>query len=157
MLKKLNKTIDYFADNIIISTELLWESMNKLGRVTDDQILFNNALEATNVKWTNITNTFTTMTNISLITSWEGHTPSGLNVMLLPQVVACRHSWCQEEVRGMAYIWHHGWTKHKMEAMVGHAKEDGVWFLRREWSDVDKRTRGKVVGVEWLKKISTLL
>lgn len=116
----------------------------------DDQILFNTALEAAHISWKSFPNNSST-TNSSLNTNWEGHTPNGLKVTLLSLGVACRGGYCQKEMKEDVYIWHHGKTKHRIGAMSKQAEEEGVWFLRKDWSSAG----GNLKGIEWLTKIST--
>ncbi len=47
---------------------------------------------------------------------WEGHTPLGSNVTLLPHVVACRETSCMKDLRHEVYIWHRGGTAHHDQA-----------------------------------------
>lgn len=124
--------------------------MRLIPGVTDDQILFNTALERAGITWTPYTETLRPSSNASLNTGWTGHAPSGLKVTLLPLGVACRGEGCQRGVRGEAYIWHRGRNRHKIETMSEKAEQDGVWFLKEAWS------REEGAGLELLRRISTL-
>ena len=120
--------------------------MSKVHFVRDDQILFNNALKALSISWTN-----SSSTGSQSIEAWVGHTPVGLKVTLLPQGVACRGVHCVEEMKERVYIWHHGGNKHRIGKMSEKAGQDGVWFLRQDWESFEGST---VYGIEWLSKIA---
>ncbi len=122
-------------------------------------MLFNRALKAFNITWTKISAAQQQQQEMprlphDLTLSWEGHTPSGLKVKLLPQEVACRESFCRRELRGKPYIWHHGKTKHQVGLMSDIAEQDGVWFLREDWRSTVNGER--VMGLDWLKRIAQL-
>lgn len=82
--------------------------MHKLKQL-DDQGLFNHALDAAKIKWKPTQNHFHTKVDRQNVNKgWEGHTPFGLNVMLLPHVVACRETSCTKDLRHEVSIWHRG-------------------------------------------------
>ena len=129
-------------------TELLWESMRRVNQ-RDDQIKMNYGLDNLHVRWT--TRNFNqTDRQDDLSKLWEGEAEGGLRVTLLPQRIACRGSGCQQDSKHSCYIWHHGRNQHKSKNMIGQAKNDGVWFLRKDW----QRVPSFYTGWDWLRAIS---
>ena len=132
-------------------TELLWESMRRV-KQRDDQIKMNYGLDNLHVRWT--TRNFNqTDRQDDLSKLWEGEAEGGLRVTLLPQRMACRLSGCRQDLKHGCYIWHRGRNQHKSNKMIGHAKNDGVWFLREDWHSVPSYYTGK----NWLRAIATPL
>ena len=136
-----------------IHAEMLWENMYRISDPAsiDDQGLLNRALEAFNVTWKK-TQGQSLNSQSALTSGWDGHASGGLTVKLLPQEVVCHERYCRKELRDKVYIWHRGLTGHHATSLRETAKRDGVWFLSRNWMRVDEEN---VIGMEWLKKIST--
>ncbi len=118
----------------------------------DDQILFNTALKSTKIIWKQFD---VPSSPIASDKSWEGSNADGLKVTLLAQEIACRHDGCRKEIRKSVYIWHHGKNRHKFETMNAKAMEDGVWFLREDWSVPPSNNQRLPVGEAWLSSVST--
>ena len=132
-------------------TERLWESMRRV-KQRDDQIKMNYGLDNLHIRWTT-RNINQTDPQGDLSKLWEGEAEGGLRVTLLPQRMACRLDGCRQDSKHGCYIWHHAWNRHKSKNMIGHAKNDGVWFLKKDWHTVPSH----YTGWDWLRAIATPL
>ena len=132
-------------------TERLWESMRRV-KQRDDQIKMNYGLDNLHVRWTT-RNINQTDPQGDLSKLWEGEAEGGLRVTLLPQRMACRGIGCRQDSKHGCYIWHHGRNQHKSKNMIGQAKNDGVWFLKKDWHSVPSH----YTGWDWLRAIATPL
>ena len=132
-------------------TERLWESMRRV-KQRDDQIKMNYGLDNLHVRWiTRNINQTDPQGDLSKL--WEGEAEGGLRVTLLPQRMACRLDGCRQDSKHGCYIWHHGRNQHKSKNMIGHAINDGVWFLKKDWHSVPSH----YTGWDWLRAIATPL
>ena len=132
-------------------TERLWESMRQVKQI-DDQIKLNYGLDNLHVRWiTRNVNQTDPQGDLSKL--WEGEADGGLRVTLLPQRMACRSIGCRQDSKHGCYIWHHTWSRHISKIMIGNAKNDSVWFLKKDWHSVPSH----YTGWEWLRAIATPL
>ena len=137
----INLTLTLFSDN-------LWELVsNTTNNIWDDQIKTNDALDAMKPQWSAEGG----CNPPSLHCDMTGVTSTGLTVTLLSHDLICR--FCDPLKRDTYYIWHK--FERQMKTRKQQAAElGGVWYLKKEWKEIDKNN--VLSRVDWLKQLKQL-
>ena len=103
----------------------------------DDQVKLNNALTKMDLKWNEV--------SLKDDKTWMGRNDDGFAVAILKFTHICRKR-CAKKEMSRYYVWHHGGKF--IEGKLERARLDGVWFLRKDWTEMVQNS--SAVGVEWL-------
>lgn len=133
---------------ILTVTELFWNKASSVYNDTiDDQVKINHALSSLKVRWF----TESSCSHVSECTVY-GRAWGGLNVVLLPEQIVCRHCTYNSPHTDMV-VWHQlvekvGKSKEKV------AKSRKMWYLKPGWRRISSGS--SLVGGEWVQQITRI-